>query len=415
MKYSMSCPLCRNEFINRRFTISVNPTTNAVYNITCPIGHKFNIYIPTNHFQTLFENGLNSLADQYYIEALSSFASSYERFMEFFVKIVLKSRGVNPEICDTTWKSVAKLSERQLGAFIFVYLKEFSTPPKLLNENNITLRNNVVHKGYFPSMEECIRYGDNVLEALRPIIELLNSNEVYNSALSKSIYSSESINHTEIRMTYICYPLFAINRGINSADEKLVADYLIDRYEDKNDEKNEETLKKIRLLVKEKPNPPKPIKSIVNNIITKDLLIELYNFRYFNSGESDITLLIDSHSWKKEDIEQIISHLELIGWINRFGDGKYTLRGIGSVECEERKFIKKEVAAKHIAERESLLNYLYKNKTQKINYKYSQIDLARDMGKDINEMGVYMADIKELGYVTHYYKLTEKGEKIISK
>ena len=413
MKYSISCPTCRNIFLNH-FTISVNPTTNGVYNITCPIGHKFIINIPANHFETLFENGLNALADEYYIEALSSFASSYERFMEFFVKVILKSRGVNSENCDTTWKNVAKQSERQLGAFIFVYLKEFGTSPKLLNDNNITLRNNVIHKGYFPTMEECIRYGDNVFEVIRPIIELLNSDKVYQHQLSISKYCSEAINHIQIRVTHICYPLFAISRGIDTIDKKLVADFLIDKYEDKNDEKHEETLKKIRLLIKEKPRSPKPDKFIINHLITKDFLIEFYNFRYFNSGESDINLLIDSHGWEREAVERFISHLELIEWIRRYGDGKYTVTGIGSVECEERKFIEKKVANKHIAERKSLLSYLYRNKHQKINYKYSHTDLAKDIGKDINEVGVYIADIKELGYVTHYYKLTEKGEKIIS-
>lgn len=413
MKHSLNCPLCGNDYFNS-FDFNVNPTNDCIYDITCPKGHKFKMRILSHHFQNLFENGLDALEDQYYIEAISSFASCYERFMEFFVRIVLKSWEVNSKTFDETWKKELKLSERQLGAFIIVYLKEFGQSPKLLSENSIKLRNNVIHKGYFPTMEECIKYGDNVLEVIRPIIKLLRDKELYEKELIKSLNDGQKIND-EIRVSLFPYHLFAINRSFQKTDEQTVADFLLRRYENKNDEKYEEIIKEVRLLVKKRPKLPTN-KYIINHAITRVLLKELYNFRYFNSGESDINILIKSYDWDEKDVNKIISHLESIEWITLYNvEGKYTLTGVSGNECEKLGFVEKEKTQKHKEERESLLKFIYKHKSQKINYKYSSVDLAKDYGRDIKDVGVYIADILELGYVTYYYKLTKEGEEIASK
>lgn len=414
MKLPITCPLCKPESYDQ-FIINVNPTNDGVYEITCPKGHEFKIYIPYHHFQKLFENGLDALCDQYYIEALSSFASSYERFMEFFLRVVLKSRGVNAEAFDKAWKN-ANLSERQLGGFIFVYLKEFGESPNILDQNDYKLRNKVIHNGYFPTIEECIKYGDKVLEFIRPVIKLLRGNKVYENGLLKSIYNEKVINNNEIRIHYFPYSLFAINRSFEKIDEKSVADFLLRRFEERNDEKYEGIIKKVRLLIKEKSKPPTPNKSIIEHAITNILLIEWYNFRYYISSESDINVLTKSHSWKTEDVEQIINHLESINWIRKYNiEGKYTLTGVGGNECEKRGFIQMDKVKKPKTERKSLLKYLYNNCPQKINYKYSKADLAKDYGRDLKDIGVYIADIEELEYVTYYYRLTEKGENIASK
>ena len=61
-------------------------------------------------------------------------------------------------------------SERQLGAFIFIYLKCFSESPSLLRQSQIQFRNVVIHKGKIPSREEAIKYGQEVLDTIRPIL-----------------------------------------------------------------------------------------------------------------------------------------------------------------------------------------------------------------------------------------------------
>ena len=208
MEYSILCTECI-PYSDEQFTINVSPNNDGVYNVTCPHGHKFKLDILSHHFQILFENGLSALNDNYYIEAISSFTACYERFQEYFIKIVLLSRKISLSEYSKTWKNVSKHSERQLGAFIFIYLNEFGIGPILIAEKNTTLRN-------------------NVLEVIRPIIKLLKVNDIYDKELISSKNASGNFENSEIRHHYTPYQIFAINRPINSTDEKSVLDFLND-------------------------------------------------------------------------------------------------------------------------------------------------------------------------------------------
>lgn len=59
-----------------------------VYRFNCKHGHE-NIFRLLNlRYDLLFEIGANAIFDGYYREATSSFASSLERFMEYFLEVV---------------------------------------------------------------------------------------------------------------------------------------------------------------------------------------------------------------------------------------------------------------------------------------------------------------------------------------
>ncbi len=85
------------------------------------------------------------------------------------------SGGVDYEKFSDAWKRVASRSERQLGAFVFVFLREFGEPPDILGNKLTKLRNDVVHNGKIPSRGEALKFGDNVLSIVRPKIALLKS------------------------------------------------------------------------------------------------------------------------------------------------------------------------------------------------------------------------------------------------
>jgi hypothetical protein len=146
------------------------------YEVTCPEGHKNVATLQEQKFELLFEIGAYAIRDGYYREAVTSFASSLERFYEFFIKAALFEKGIDAEIVERSLK-LANLAERLLGAFVLLYTSDFRTPPTLLESKRIGLRtavkfrNNVVHMGKIPSRKEALEFGQIVLDLVRPMMK----------------------------------------------------------------------------------------------------------------------------------------------------------------------------------------------------------------------------------------------------
>lgn len=140
------------------------------YEFTCEKGHTTVTVLQEQKFEVLFDLGAYAILDGYYREAVASFTSSLERFYEFFIKASLFEDGLEDDAVTRTWKQVSSQSERQLGAFIFLFLKCFSESPPLLRQKQTSFRNEVIHKGKISSREEAIEYGQEVLDIIRPIL-----------------------------------------------------------------------------------------------------------------------------------------------------------------------------------------------------------------------------------------------------
>lgn len=149
---------------------------SGLYIVNCSKGHTSQTYIDNINFEILFDYAINAIADGYYREAVSSFTSSMERYFEFFIKVILRASGNEFKSIEKIWKTIASQSERQLGAYIMLYCQTFDDEPILLNQNKeIPFRNSVIHKGYIPSKEEAIEYGDTTLKIIEfSLIKLKN-------------------------------------------------------------------------------------------------------------------------------------------------------------------------------------------------------------------------------------------------
>jgi hypothetical protein len=144
------------------------------YEFTCEKGHTTVVVLQQMKFEVLFEYGLNAIVDGYYREAVTSFASSMERFFEFGIKTILTAKQ-KKEAISTAWKHVAKQSERQLGGYIFLYLSEIGEASALLNTNQTGFRNSVIHGGYIPSREEAINFGQAIIDVIQPSLKELKT------------------------------------------------------------------------------------------------------------------------------------------------------------------------------------------------------------------------------------------------
>lgn len=138
------------------------------YEIKCDFGHEATTILQQQKFEILFEIGANAILDGYYREAVSSFTSSLERFYEFSLRVFLERDSKSEMLFKDCWKQVAPQSERQLGAFVFLWASNFGECPDVLSKNRVEFRNGVIHKGKIPTREEAILYGDAVIGVLRP-------------------------------------------------------------------------------------------------------------------------------------------------------------------------------------------------------------------------------------------------------
>jgi len=180
MKFIVTCSTCFTKYMKihtsdffGKVNFLVPYNDSGRYDVLCNEGHEITCFLNTPLFELLFDIGSNAIVDGYYREAISSYASSLERFYEYFVKIISDKNSISSTDLLTTWKLVAKQSERQLGAYIFSYLNEFKKIPPTLNNDITRLRNNVIHQGQIPKKNEAIEFGQEILKIIIPTYKIL--------------------------------------------------------------------------------------------------------------------------------------------------------------------------------------------------------------------------------------------------
>jgi hypothetical protein len=178
MKITLTCPTCTLSS-SRRFYQSATLVDEGAYEVVCPMGHRNWVALQQLKFELLYEAGVSAIVDGYYREAVSSFAAALERFFEFYVRVHCEGTGVGQSSAfDKVWKGVASQSERQLGAFMFVYLLKNGAPAPMLAGKQVEFRNAVIHKGRFPTVDEAVDYGDAVANLIQPVLLDLKTNHM---------------------------------------------------------------------------------------------------------------------------------------------------------------------------------------------------------------------------------------------
>jgi hypothetical protein len=155
---------------------------SGLYLLECSEGHKTATHLEAHRFEILFELALSAIVDGYNREAVASFAAALERFYEFYVRVICAKRKIDQVQLNTAWKDVSKQSERQLGAYVFMYLLERSECAPKLPQKMVEFRNGVIHKGNFPTRLQAVNFGQAVLDAISPVFEYLKRHEMQHIA-----------------------------------------------------------------------------------------------------------------------------------------------------------------------------------------------------------------------------------------
>lgn len=182
MKIPISCSECEKEITDENPVVDVYGTVLLVsesgyYEFTCPKGHKTSTILNMQKYDLLFTLGVNAFIDCYYREAFVNFSASLERFYEFALRVIARSKQIDSDLFEKSWKNVSNQSERQFGAFLFSWLfieGQFYTEIAHKKIGEMTqLRNEIVHKGKLASQEDCKGYGQYVVGIMKPIRDIL--------------------------------------------------------------------------------------------------------------------------------------------------------------------------------------------------------------------------------------------------
>ena len=174
MRIEISCTTCSKNELEKtspyvRYSRLCSVRDDGTYEFECSEGHRSITVLWTPKHEVLFTIASNALIDGYPREAIASFAASLERFYEFAIRVICRAKSISQQDLDNCWKSVSKQSERQLGAFTMLWFVEMGHPLDLLSDNMAKLRNKVIHQGKIPTDEECIKFGQAVIDVISPI------------------------------------------------------------------------------------------------------------------------------------------------------------------------------------------------------------------------------------------------------
>ena len=146
---------------------------NGIVYLTCERGHKTAVLHQGCKHQFLFESGCHALLDHYTNEAVSTFSAALERAYEFFLRVACRKLELPPSLLDELWKYVKKQSERQFGAFVFLFPvitgESFRLPQRIPE-----FRNKIIHQGDIARFDEVKEYAEAIFVLIRKIMDVLN-------------------------------------------------------------------------------------------------------------------------------------------------------------------------------------------------------------------------------------------------
>ncbi|WP_099157264.1 hypothetical protein [Virgibacillus ndiopensis] len=187
MKLMQNCSICSRDGVNNFNYIELEINESGVYELICSRGHTTTVLSHDEKFEILFDIGALALMDGNLIQSVASISASVERFHEFCIRTFLQKRGVDITVVDRMWKQVKNMSERQLGAFYFSYINEFNRNPPIIDNKQISFRNNVIHKGYIPKYREVYDYTKEMFDYIQDLLQQIKGDEYFKSYMEVAL------------------------------------------------------------------------------------------------------------------------------------------------------------------------------------------------------------------------------------
>jgi len=201
--------------LNSDIDFEVELNDENLYEFVCPKNHRSLTQLQEQKFEILFDIASLALIDGYTKEAVSSYSSSLERFIEYCILIFSLKNSVKIESFSKTWKQMANQSERQLGAFLILCLQEGIL--NRIEESRSGFRNKVIHKGYIPSSKEAIDYGQYIMSFIQNTLKDLNqtSNKYLQQAVAIHLTKNGDKLPNNVRIANTSMPTIISLRSVH--------------------------------------------------------------------------------------------------------------------------------------------------------------------------------------------------------
>ena len=169
---------------------------DGAYDVRCVYGHRIRAVVQNSRFELLMDSAVLALKDEYYREAVLSFAAALEAFWGFYIRVVARHSDAPLEEIPHLSKDL-RMSERRAGAMYLAHLLLVHRRYERYPEARSNFRNKVVHEGVFPSREEAMDYGTCVYDAVVDGIGQLKSNA--REAADREIAIALAPAHSKLR------------------------------------------------------------------------------------------------------------------------------------------------------------------------------------------------------------------------
>lgn len=179
MKAIAACPAC----MQAQVTSGIQPTFKPIsgelddlgyIHVNCDLGHHSIVIYDARRYEVLMQSAAQAFVDGYTNEVVAVMAAALERAYEFYIRVSCRAKRISPDNIDAAWKTVASQSERQFGAFQFLYLIDHGKAFKL--DKTITeVRNSIIHKGRIAREKEALNFSENIFKHIRMIEDSIHS------------------------------------------------------------------------------------------------------------------------------------------------------------------------------------------------------------------------------------------------
>jgi hypothetical protein len=204
MKIDVVCFKCSSEADGNAQCFVQTIREDGFYDVRCPKGHEVLVITQTLRHEMLFEIALNAIKDGYYREAVASFAASAERFFEFGIRVLARSQNIQSDTLNNAWDSISQQSERQLGAYIFLYTTQANCMPIIFSNKEAGFRNGIVHKGLLPAKERVIEFGAATYKIIQSGTTMLRDKFLSHVNAEMSERMAEAAQKAETRYPRTC-------------------------------------------------------------------------------------------------------------------------------------------------------------------------------------------------------------------
>jgi hypothetical protein len=167
------CPVCIERRVAKGDKSIPTPLSGELddcgfIHVTCDDNHYGIVVYDARRYEILVQSAARAYVDGYTNEVIAVMSAALERAYEFYVRVSCRAKDIAKEAVESAWKTVASQSERQFGAFQFLYLIDQGAAFKL--EPSITeTRNNVIHRGKIAREAEATEFAEKVFARIREI------------------------------------------------------------------------------------------------------------------------------------------------------------------------------------------------------------------------------------------------------